>query len=301
VTTGSGTVEAAGGVLYRRAGSSVEVALVHRPRYDDWSLPKGKLSRREHPLAGALRELAEETGSAAVPGRPLGELRYPVGDGRPKRVRYWAFRARDGAFRPGAEVDEVAWLGLDEATARLSADHDRPVLERFAEDLRETRALVVVRHASAGDRHAWPGDDRDRPLDPRGRAQAAGLAPVLQAYGVRRTVAAAVLRCRATLEPTAAAAGLTVEVEAAVTDSHFARDPDAGVDAALALARGPAAALCSQREVIADLVAALTARLGAPVPAAAVGEPPKGALVVLHLTGGDRPELVAHEQLPPTA
>jgi 8-oxo-dGTP diphosphatase len=304
VTAGPASVEAAGGVLWRRAGSGaddVEVALVHRPKYDDWSLPKGKLTRGEHPLAGALRELAEETGCPAVPGRPLGELNYVVAGGQPKRVRYWACQALDGRFRPGTEVDEVAWLGIREAAARLSPSHDRPILQRFAADLRETRALVVMRHASAGDRNEWPGDDRDRPLDERGRVQAVALAPLLTAYGVQRAVAAAVLRCRATLEPTADAARLTVEEEPAVTADVFITDPDGGVAAALELARGPAAALCSQREVIADLVSGLAAALGEPVPAAAVGDPDKGGLVVLHLTGPDVPDLVALESLPAPA
>ncbi|MGH8892668.1 MAG: NUDIX hydrolase, partial [Actinomycetes bacterium] len=103
------TVEAAGGVLWRaRDDGAVEVALVHRPKYDDWSLPKGKLDDAEHPLACALREIAEETGFAAVPGRPLGELRY-LAFGAPKRVRYWSCRAASGAFVPGREVDALAW------------------------------------------------------------------------------------------------------------------------------------------------------------------------------------------------
>jgi 8-oxo-dGTP diphosphatase len=303
VTVEPASIEAAGGVLWRFAAGGdreIEVALVHRPKYDDWSLPKGKLAPGEHPLVGGLRELAEETGCAAVPGRPLGELRYLAADGRPKRVRYWACRALDGGdFRPGSEVDELAWLGLDRAAERLSPRHDRPILERFAADPRETRALAVVRHASAGDRDAWPGDDRDRPLDPLGQAQAAGLAPVLTAYGVRRAVAAALLRCRATLEPAAAAAGLRVQEEPAITAATFAQDPDAGIAAALELARGPAAALCSQREVIADLVAGVAGALGRPVPPDAVGEPEKGALVVLHLAGADRPELAGLDLLPP--
>jgi 8-oxo-dGTP diphosphatase len=303
VTSEPAPVEAAGGVLWRRAGTGpdIEVALVHRPKYDDWSLPKGKLTPGEHPLAAALRELAEETGSSAVPGRPLGELRYPVAGGQLKRVRYWACEALDGAFQPGHEVDEVAWLGLGDAAARLSPTHDRPILQRFAADLRPTRALAVVRHASAGDRAAWRGNDRDRPLDELGHEQAAALAPLLTAYGVQRAVAAAVRRCRDTLQPTADTAGLTVQDEPAVTADVFLADPDGGVAAALELARGPAAALCTQREVINDLVAGLTAALGASVPEGSVNRPAKAAMVVLHLTGADVPALVAVESLPPPA
>jgi 8-oxo-dGTP diphosphatase len=303
VTAAPRPVEAAGGVLWRAVAGAggVEVALVHRPKYDDWSLPKGKLAPGEHPLAGALREVAEETGHAARPGRPLGELRYLVQGGRPKRVRYWAMQALDGSFRPGPEVDEVTWLPLDAAAARLSPTHDRQILEVFASDLRPTRALAVIRHASAGEREAWGGDDRDRPLDERGRAQAAALAPLLTAYGVQRTVAAAVLRCRATLEPTATTRGLTLEEEPAVTAGPFGRHPDAGVAALLEMARSSAAAVCSQREVIPPLVAGLLSALGAPVPPEVVDEPAKGAMVVVHVTGSERPELVAWEHQPPAA
>src|SRR5438270_14081985 len=108
--SGQRLIEAAGGVLWRAAigGPGVEVALVHRPKYDDWSLPKGKLTAGEHPLLGGLREVWEETGHHAVPGRPLGEIRY-LKDGDPKRVRYWAMQAESGGFAPGGEVDQLVW------------------------------------------------------------------------------------------------------------------------------------------------------------------------------------------------
>jgi 8-oxo-dGTP diphosphatase len=108
-TQPSGTIEAAGGLLWRRdTRGRVQVALVHRPRYDDWSLPKGKLMPGEHPAAAAVREIEEETGQTAVLGRPLPTDRYLV-DGVPKTVRYWAAHARGGSFRPNAEVDGVVW------------------------------------------------------------------------------------------------------------------------------------------------------------------------------------------------
>ena len=103
-------IEAAGGVLWRHtagdtgdAGTAgVEIALVHRPKYDDWSLPKGKLVAAEHPVIGALREILEETGFGGRPGRRLGETRY-LKDGVPKRVRYWSVEATGGQFMPGDE------------------------------------------------------------------------------------------------------------------------------------------------------------------------------------------------------
>src|SRR5580698_4828001 len=101
-------IEAAGGLLWRpvHGGAGLEVALVHRPKYDDWSIPKGKLNAGEHPIIAALREVWEETGHVGVLGRPLGEIRY-LKDGSPKRVRYWAMRLGDGHFSPSSEVDQL--------------------------------------------------------------------------------------------------------------------------------------------------------------------------------------------------
>src|SRR3954454_901353 len=110
---GSIAIEAAGGVLWRHGeDGGVEVALVHRPKYDDWSVPKGKLKRREHLLLGAVREVEEETGARGTVGRPLGEIRY-LKEGLPKRVRYWSMFAVDSIFVSGDEadeVDELRWL-----------------------------------------------------------------------------------------------------------------------------------------------------------------------------------------------
>jgi 8-oxo-dGTP diphosphatase len=292
------TVQAAGGVLWRRDGTGeVEIALVHRPRYDDWSLPKGKLDPGEHPLAGALREIEQETGFAAVPGRPLGSLEY-VAFGAPKRVRYWSCRATTGRFRASREVDRLTWVGLADAEARIEPERDGPVLRRFAAGPRDTRALVVVRHASAGDRGAWDGEDRDRPLDATGEAQAAALTALLRAYAVEVAVSVDVRRCLDTLAPFARATGIAVSVEPGLT-AGAPGAPDAGVEVLLRLSCGPAAVACTQRELAADLVAGACVRLGAPVRAEDVGEPDKAGLVVLHLTDDPEPALVDWERLPP--
>jgi 8-oxo-dGTP pyrophosphatase MutT (NUDIX family)/phosphohistidine phosphatase SixA len=277
-------VEAAGGVLWRGDPANPEVALVHRPRYDDWSLPKGKLDPGEHPLLGALREIEEETGSTARPGRRLGSLRYPVPEGR-KRVRYWACEATGGRFQANREVDELWWAPVAEAHARLDPAHDARVIERFAADTRRTRPLAVVRHASAGDKRAWAGDDADRPLDPTGLAQSVTIGALLTAYDVELAGSADVRRCRDTLEPFARSAGVEVEVLPATTAAAFDVDPDAGICAVLDLAAstGGAVAWCGQREVIPQLVAALCARLGGGVDPGRLAELGKGRLLVLHL------------------
>ncbi|MCL2552200.1 MAG: NUDIX hydrolase [Actinomycetia bacterium] len=128
------TVRAAGTVLWRRsaADGKVEIALVHRPRYDDWSLPKGKLKRGEDFAAAAVRETHEETGMRCVLGASLPASRYLV-EGRPKEVRYWSAEAVDGGFTPNREVDRVVWLPPAAARHRLTHDRDRPLVDAFLE------------------------------------------------------------------------------------------------------------------------------------------------------------------------
>jgi 8-oxo-dGTP diphosphatase len=126
-------VQAAGGVVFRAGtGGALEVLLVHRPKYDDWSLPKGKLEPGETHEEAALREVEEETGLACELGRELPSTSYRDGKDRPKVVRYWAMRPLGGAFAPHAEVDEVRWATREEAARLLSHAHDRGVVQAAA-------------------------------------------------------------------------------------------------------------------------------------------------------------------------
>ncbi|AWW38844.1 MULTISPECIES: NUDIX hydrolase [Streptomyces] len=130
-------VRAAGCVLWRRSSldGRLEICLVHRPKYDDWSHPKGKLKRGEEPLAGAVREVAEETGCTAVPATELPTLYY-LANGRPKQVRYWAAEAVSGSFTPSDEVDRVLWLDPDAARERLTQPRDRQLVDELLATLR---------------------------------------------------------------------------------------------------------------------------------------------------------------------
>jgi 8-oxo-dGTP pyrophosphatase MutT (NUDIX family) len=132
MTTGSDEtmIQAAGGVLWREHGGQPQLAVIHRPKYDDWTLPKGKLDPGESHDRAALREVAEETGFSAELGVDLGEVHYEHDD-RPKRVRYWSMRALSGRFEPGDEVDDLRWLPPDDARRLLSYDRDREIVERF--------------------------------------------------------------------------------------------------------------------------------------------------------------------------
>lgn len=125
---GRARVRAAGGVVLRDGQAGAEVAIVHRRRYDDWSLPKGKLDPGESFAAAALREVEEETGLSCELGAELSPARYHDARGRPKLVRYWLMKVRGGAFVPNDEVDALEWLPLAEASARLDYEHDRRLL-----------------------------------------------------------------------------------------------------------------------------------------------------------------------------
>ncbi|MBX9394752.1 NUDIX hydrolase [Streptomyces sp. TRM72054] len=132
-------VQAAGCVLWRRSpvDGGLEICLVHRPKYDDWSHPKGKLKRDETPLAGALREVEEETGYTATPGAELPTLHY-LANGRPKQVRYWAAEATSGSFTPSTEVDRILWMPPTAARLRLTHPRDRELVDEL---------LATMRHA----------------------------------------------------------------------------------------------------------------------------------------------------------
>jgi len=253
---------AAGGVLWRQDGDRVLVAVVHRPRYDDWSLPKGKLHPGEHPLAGAAREVAEETGARVEVGRRLASVEYPFGDdGAIKQVSYWAMRYRDGEHAPGDEVDRLRWATVAEATQQLSYPADRGVLADFARLPGDTRTLLLLRHAKAGKRSDYSGDDRLRPLDKMGRRQARDSVAALLAFAPQRVLAADRVRCEQSVRPVADQLGLPVHSAPALSDEAWDKDPDAGLAAVRELLAQPGTTLiCSQGETI----PALLEQLGVP-------------------------------------
>jgi 8-oxo-dGTP pyrophosphatase MutT (NUDIX family)/phosphohistidine phosphatase SixA len=299
--SGDRLIEAAGGLLWRPAEhrTRVEVAVIHRPKYDDWSLPKGKLTTDEHPLLGAVREVREETGFEVSIGRPLQEVRYDK-DGQPKRVRYWAMRAVGGEFARNDEVDELRWLPPNDAQRMLSPDRDRAVLEDFLRDMSQTWPVVVVRHGSAGERSSWPGDDHDRPLDEVGHRQAAAMVAILAAYGIRRVVSSDVLRCLDTVEPYAAEYGGSVETEPLMSETGYLSQPDAALERFLDVAcAGMPTAVCSQGKAIPDLLNRACSALGYE----AIGDTSvrKGGWAVMHMAANGSPRLVAFERFEPVA
>ncbi|MGY1636431.1 NUDIX domain-containing protein [Geodermatophilus sp. SYSU D00742] len=223
-------VRAAGGALWRPADDGgIETAVVHRPRYDDWSLPKGKLAAGEHALTAAVREVVEETGLAVVAGRRSVRTEYEVAEGA-KRVDYWLMRVVGGEFAANDEVDALRWLPLEEAGALVSHEADRAVLADLARTgVPREPTLLLVRHGRAGDKSAWDGPDDERPLDGKGRRQARRLAEVLPLFAPTAVLSARRARCRQTVEPLAEHLGLAVEDLPELGEEEYDADPRAGL------------------------------------------------------------------------
>jgi len=259
----SDTIRAAGGVLWREAASdgveaAVEVAIIHRPRYGDWTLPKGKLASAESEVDGAIREVLEETGYRVRLGRALGETRYFKEQGgflRPKVVRWWAMEASGGGFTPTREVDELRWVSLADAHEALTRETDRELLERFVRGPAPAREVLVVRHASAGSRSGWVGDDHLRPLDESGYRQAEELVRLLAHFDPTEIVSADFLRCRQTVEPLAETLGIHVRETPIVSEEGYPGHEAEAVEL-LRSVGGPhhASVVCSQGDVIPDLL-----------------------------------------------
>ncbi len=280
-------VRAAGTVLWRPCpgGRGREYALIHRPAYGDWSLPKGKLDPGETAPAAAVRETAEETGFSCVLGRHLHRVHRAGGGGRrAKAVDYWAARVTGGEFTVNDEVDRLQWLPFDAAVERVDYDADRAVLALARARRAGDRTVVLVRHAHAGRRGDAGGPDRARPLSPRGQGQAERLTAQLTAFGVDRLHAASPDRCVQTVAPLARLLGTAVKPVPELSEKAFRADPQAGFAALARIAAAPAGipAVCSQGGVIPELVAGLRARAGlAPIDTAT----PKAACWVLTFRG----------------
>ena len=309
------TVLAAGTLPWRRRRGRLQIALVHRPRYDDWSWAKGKLDPGETFPVAAARETLEETGLRVRLGHPLPTTTYTVASKSGpavKEVRYWAAEVTGGDGGLVHEVDEVAWLEAGEALSRLTYPHDVAQVEALmAADARGTLStwpLAVVRHARAHPRSSWTDDDWLRPLDDRGREQAADLVPLLAGYGIERLVSSPSIRASDTLAPYATASGGRLRLKPGLSEEGYAEDPSrASHHLNRLLERGVPACLCSHGPVLPDLVARVHERVDprlAPGLVArsvvddAVGSGlAKGEVLVAHVVGtGEDARVVAAER-----
>lgn len=212
-------IVAGGGVVYRRTSKGIKILLVHRPNYDDWSLPKGKLDRGESIRECAFREVQEETGFTVHMGPHLGKIEYITPGGYDKDVDYWAMPLVSGSFVKNKEVDDIVWLKPKKAKAQLTYKRDREFLAGLPKrwwDLEP--AVYLVRHAHAGERSAWEGDDKVRPLSHQGAMQSHGIADSLVNNGITRLISSPYTRCYQTLEPLGELLSLEVERHSALAE-----------------------------------------------------------------------------------
>jgi 8-oxo-(d)GTP phosphatase len=257
----SDVVRAAGGVLRRRvADGEIEVVLVHRPAYDDWSFPKGKLEGDETEADAAVREVEEETGLRCTLDRELGTVSYVDNQGRQKTVRYWEMVVDDGA-RPVAdhEVDDARWVHVEEAEDLLSYPHDRDVLARAVDAERPvaTVPMYLVRHVKAEDRASWREPDELRPISRAGRRQAERLVGAFEGVPLTRLLSSPFLRCIQTLEPLADARGIAIELAPALSEGQ---GPSGTLDLLVAAATDGPAALSTHGDVMTLLIEDLMGR-----------------------------------------
>ena len=227
----TGVIQAAGAVLWRYSQKKIEIALVHRPRYDDWSLPKGKVEEKESHIACAYREVIEETGYTPEFGPEIGQATYKVEEGK-KVVRYWSARATDAV--PTAidksEIDEVLWLEVKEAKKKLTLEDDRAIVDFFTEVGVDTTPLVLLRHAKALKREEWDGDDADRPLNNVGQLQTKRLLPQFFPYNITEVHSSDAYRCMQTVEDLTRALDLNLFIALDLSEDAFAKDKDAALD-----------------------------------------------------------------------
>lgn len=266
-------IDAAGAVVWRVRKGRLQVLLIHRPRYNDWSWPKGKLEPGESSPDCAVREVAEETGEQVILGARLPGLEYTMANGVDKVVDYWAAQVaapRSAALRARtvyppcakSEVDDTLWLDVEAADQRLTRVQDRVPLHALVDfyetDRLRTWAVVIARHGRATKRGGWKGSEASRPLTKDGLLDAAALVPVLGAFGVGAVVSSPWARCEKTVHPYAKKAKVPIHVDQALTESSHAKRPQPVHQVAAEWLRsGRSTVLCTHRPVLPTVLRAV--------------------------------------------
>ncbi|MDD7929283.1 NUDIX hydrolase [Microbacterium thalli] len=265
-------VYAAGGVVWRWVEGKVKVLIIHRTKYRDLTLPKGKVEPGEMLAETAVREIREETGIAVRLGPPVGVSKYRLPSKKQKIVHYWAAEATELAIRvstfvPNKEIAALEWMGLKKARSRLSYPVDIEILDEFVrlvdEQAIDTFPLIALRHGKAVSRDDWEGEDAARPLSPRGKKQAHAVVGPLIAFGVRRIVSSDAQRCLRTVAPLAAAISKRVDRSRALSQDAWEQGQAdvRGVVGERVRARKPVV-LCTHGPVLPDLLSEMALATG---------------------------------------
>ncbi|WP_236864373.1 NUDIX hydrolase [Brevibacterium daeguense] len=303
-------VLAGGAVCWREVGGQLEVLLVHRPRYNDWSWPKGKVDKGETLPECAVREVLEETGYQVGLGLPLPSARDPGGRSLTKHVSYWSAEVRrDQEPRPEnpAEIDHAEWFPADRARARLTRFSDRHQLDRLelAWHNGSLRAwpLIIVRHGKAFPRAKWHETEHVRPLLALGTRQSMALTGLLAAWDLKRVISSPWKRCVATLKPFAVATGKSIKTNGAFSEKANAADPRKTVKALeKILAKGKSTVVCTHRPVLPTVLETLSANAPEGLAARLPHRDPymnPGEILVAYIRPGPVPRIVEFERYRP--
>ncbi len=255
----SATIQAAGAVVWRNQNGQTEIAIIHRPKYDDWSFPKGKAEIGESLIACAHREVLEETNIQAEFGAFLGDVEYLTPDGK-KRVSFWAAKAINQIdFNPNSEVDQLSWVNVKKVKELLTLDKDKKIFAQFVKLDFDTKPFILLRHAKAVTRDEWQGDDDDRPLDSLGQNQANRLLALYQVYNLEQIHTSDAVRCYDTVNPIAKGLGIKLEVTGKLSESTYKKDKEKAFDYAKDLIKEDARILlCSHNPILPKMLNKLT-------------------------------------------
>lgn len=257
-------IVAAGAVIWRKTPKKdIEIAVVHRPRYDDWTLPKGKVEAGETVIACAYREAQEETGLEFTFGPFIDYIEYLTDEGT-KGVSYWAAESKyeEKVFQPNSEVDQLQWWPIAEALEKLTRDSDQEVLAKFLEVPFDASALIMLRHAKALAREEWQGEDEDRPLEVIGQNQARRMLSNLHVFSPKDIYTSDAVRCYDTVIGMARAMGIDPVVSNELSEYTFKQAPQKALDYARDLAdlvskSESTAIVCSHNPVLPRMLAKL--------------------------------------------
>jgi 8-oxo-dGTP diphosphatase len=256
----SATILAAGAVLWRKGEKKkIEVLIIHRPKYDDWTFPKGKAEIGEPLIACAYREVLEETNIETAFGPYLGEVEYLTNDGK-KKVSFWSAKViKEKEFNSNAEVDQLKWVEVTKVKELLTLDTDRKILEQFLRIEPDTKPLVLLRHAKAVTRDEWQGEDDDRPLDSYGQNQAKRLLAMYQVFNLEQIHSSDAVRCYDTVVAIAKSLNIKLEVTGKLSESTFKKDKEKAFDYAKDLMKlNESVLLCSHNPILPKMLNKLT-------------------------------------------
>lgn len=301
-------VVAAGCLIWREKKDQLEVLIIHRPHYDDWSWPKGKQDAGETIAETAVREVREEVGLTVKLGVPLAVTKYKVKHGK-KEVFYWAARTTAAAHAQAdlGEVDELRWVSPKTAREMLTNETDREPLDALV-DLHAhgnlyTRPVIIVRHAKAKPRSSWAGAEGERTLAATGKRQAIAVGKLLEAWEPTKLISSPWVRCMQTVSPYSKTSGIVIKQKAPLTEDAHKANPQKVAKIVQALFdKDDAVALCTHRPVLPTVLQVISENTSNKLASLLPTEDPyltPGEMIVVHVAKKGGRKAISVEQIKP--